>query len=221
MRPAILSTLAALSGLGLTQPEFPGLVTPVDIIESAVTQSLALLGPANQLSALNAPLVLIGAGPWAVRTLLRLPETVANKQTVITGFTDIVETLIEATSALPPTGGQFTGSDALAITDAFHSFSAAQAGLLGPVTQAASVVAMIPIVGTQVSEVLVDLMVSVDVSWYLSTPVQGRRNDGLRCCVKVLVDSLTGSLGGAGAGSIVTDMGPLSQALDAALAAFS
>lgn len=63
MHPAILSTLAALSGVGLTQPSLPPLVTLVDIIESAIAQSLALLKPANQLSVLNAPLLIIGAGP--------------------------------------------------------------------------------------------------------------------------------------------------------------
>lgn len=70
MRPTILFTLAALSGLGQTQPsplKFEGIF---NIIESAITQSINLLRPANQLTVANAPLMLIGAGPWAVRTLL-------------------------------------------------------------------------------------------------------------------------------------------------------
>lgn len=64
MRLAVLSTLAALSGLGIAQPD------PTDIIEmltDLTTICEDLMAPASQLTLLNAPLILIGAGPWTVR----------------------------------------------------------------------------------------------------------------------------------------------------------
>lgn len=65
MRLALLSTIAALSGLGIAEPNAPELIAGFN---SLTTKFQALLFPTSQLSALNAPLMLIGAGPWAVRT---------------------------------------------------------------------------------------------------------------------------------------------------------
>lgn len=73
MRPALLSTLAALSGLGLTQLNLENAVGEIiGALGIATTKSQGLMAPANQLSVLNTPLVLIGTGPLAVRRLLPL-----------------------------------------------------------------------------------------------------------------------------------------------------
>lgn len=168
MRPAILSTLAALSGLGLTQPSPSHFVNLFDIIESSVAQAVALRRPANQMSVYNAPLMLIGAGPWAVRTLLSPPETVSNKQTVITGFTNIANTLTAANSAFP-LPGQLTASDEQVLVDKFSSFSTTQAELVGVVVQAGGAVRMVPAVGPLVASAVQDVLICVDVSCHLPT----------------------------------------------------
>lgn len=67
MRLALLSTFAALSGLGLAVPVAQP--SPADIIAvftSLTSKCQALMAPANQLSVINAPLLLLGSGPWAV-----------------------------------------------------------------------------------------------------------------------------------------------------------
>lgn len=67
MRLALLSTFATLSGLGLAVPVAQP--SPTDIIAiftSLTSKCQALVAPANQLSVINAPLLLLGSGPWAV-----------------------------------------------------------------------------------------------------------------------------------------------------------
>jgi len=74
MRPALFSIIAALSGLSLAQP-LPGPVgNIVAVLTSLTAQCQTLMAPANQLSIINAPLMLLGAGPWTVRSLNTPPH---------------------------------------------------------------------------------------------------------------------------------------------------
>lgn len=72
MRPAaVLFPRAALFGLGLAVP-IDTAPDPTDIIEiftDLTTMCEDLKAPASQLSIFNAPLMLVGAGPWSVRHL--------------------------------------------------------------------------------------------------------------------------------------------------------
>lgn len=71
--------------------------------------------------------------------------------------------ITSGTSVLPPTG-QFTASEESAITDAFHSFSTAQAEVLGPITRAGAVAGMVPVIGPPTANLLSELLVFTDVS---------------------------------------------------------
>lgn len=72
MRLAVLSTNAVLYGLGIAQ-SIPTYI--IDILTDLTATCEGLLGPASQLSVLNAPLMLIGAGPWPVRHLPCVPTS--------------------------------------------------------------------------------------------------------------------------------------------------
>lgn len=93
-----------------------------------------------------------------------MSSSIANQQTVITGFINIATTITAASSALPPTG-QMSARDELAIKDTFHSFTTAQTTLLGTVRQsAAGALAMVPVVGPSVASALKDVSTVVHVS---------------------------------------------------------
>lgn len=101
MRLAVLSNIVALSGLAVTQPD------PTDIIAaltSLTTQCEDLMGPASQLSVLNAPLMLLGGGPWVVRPRCPpfSPKTAADRQSIINGFVDLVTDLDQVPATPPP-----------------------------------------------------------------------------------------------------------------------
>ena len=72
-------------------------------------------------------------------------------------------TLTAATSALPP-NSQLTGNDALAVTDAFRSFSTVQTALLNTVAQAGGVVDMLPIIGPPVASAVEGVSAAVEAS---------------------------------------------------------
>ncbi|KAK0743029.1 hypothetical protein B0T18DRAFT_174496 [Schizothecium vesticola] len=136
MRPALFFAIATLSGLGLAVSAVDDFV---DVLTSLTTECEALMGPASQVSVLNAPLFLLGAGPWA---------------TVVDGFADMAATLTAATSALPPTT-QFTDDDSAAVADAFSSFSTAQRGvLISSFIREGTVFKAVPGVGKRIAGVI-------------------------------------------------------------------
>lgn len=65
MRLTVLSNIAAaLSGLGIAQPNPTANV--IATLNSLTTKCQSLMAPASQLSVFNAPLMLLGRGPWVV-----------------------------------------------------------------------------------------------------------------------------------------------------------
>ena len=69
MRFSLLATLAALGSVAVAQ------LGPTEVVANvnALTDKCkSLVAPAQQLSIVNAPLLLIGQGPWVVRVLLYL-----------------------------------------------------------------------------------------------------------------------------------------------------
>lgn len=81
----------------------------VDNIKMLTTKSQALQGPAQSITIINGPLIVIGQGPF--------PQ-------IIAGFTDIVTTTTTAISQMQGTQPVKAGADADAIFDAFREVSA-------------------------------------------------------------------------------------------------
>lgn len=162
MRLAVFSTIAALSGLSLSQP---GPTDIIDAITSLITQCEDLMGPASQLSVLNAPLMLLGGGLWVVRPRCPpfSPKTAADRQSIINGFVDLV-TDLDQVAATPPPTAQFTGDDAMAVTNAFQGYGTAQRNVLDSVARVGFVVKIIPAVGPPVAGVLQNTAAAVKVS---------------------------------------------------------
>jgi len=67
MRFSVLTTIAALTGSTLAQLKANDVVNNIQVL---TTKSRNLLKPAEQLSIFNAPLLLLGQGPWAVTSFL-------------------------------------------------------------------------------------------------------------------------------------------------------
>ncbi len=70
MRFSIFATLAALGSRAVAQVISATVV--VANVNTLTDKCKALAAPAQQLSIVNAPLLLIGQGPWVVRVLLLL-----------------------------------------------------------------------------------------------------------------------------------------------------
>jgi LPS O-antigen subunit length determinant protein (WzzB/FepE family) len=66
MRFSIVATLAALGSVALGQATVSSAVV-VQSINTLTIKTQNLIEPANQLTVLNAPLLIIGQGPWPVR----------------------------------------------------------------------------------------------------------------------------------------------------------
>lgn len=76
MRPAAVHfSLAALFGFGRAVPigTAPDPTDVIGIFTDLTTMCEDLKAPASQLSVFNAPLMLVGAGPWSVRHLVLPP----------------------------------------------------------------------------------------------------------------------------------------------------
>ena len=71
MRFSILATLAALGSVAVAQLRPAVVVTNINTLTN---KCKVLIAPAQQLSIVNAPLLLIGQGPWVVRVLFFLPS---------------------------------------------------------------------------------------------------------------------------------------------------
>jgi len=113
-------------------------------IESLTTKSSSIIPSAQQLSAFNAPLLLVGQGPW--------PK-------VILGFTDIVTTAtgyITSMSAGPGVlpGEPYPGAEAAAIAEAFREFVSVHQDLLNILIGQGGFMSQIPFVGPPVAAVL-------------------------------------------------------------------
>ncbi|KAK5662309.1 hypothetical protein OQA88_8215 [Cercophora sp. LCS_1] len=148
MRFSIFTTTATL---GVALAQLPA-VDVVKNVETLTAKSQALLAPAQQLSITNAPLLLIGAGPWP---------------TVIGGFTDIIATAtgaIGAMSAGPK--ASYGGDDATAIGNAFRVFVKAHQDLLNTLIGKAGFLTKIPFVGPPVTAVLRGIESVVDTIAY-------------------------------------------------------
>lgn len=80
MRLALLSTVAALLGLGLAVPVAPADPDIAVVLKSLSRRCVALLAPASKLGIFYGPYRLLDPGPWTVRPSATLPlVAVANQ----------------------------------------------------------------------------------------------------------------------------------------------
>ncbi|KAI0407190.1 hypothetical protein F4802DRAFT_595416 [Xylaria palmicola] len=147
-----------------------------DGIKSITQKSQALQAPAQSITILNAPLIIIGQGPF--------PQ-------LITGFTDIVSTAAALAAQLPGTEpvqrrGEKEhardlsprGPDADLIFNAFREFVRVHQALLNILIGKAGLLAKIPIIGQPVATVLRQVENVVDtIAISLINLVQARAND--------------------------------------------
>ncbi|USP77998.1 hypothetical protein yc1106_05272 [Curvularia clavata] len=131
--------------------------------EDVSLASQALQAPAQSITLLNAPLVLIGQGPYSQ---------------IISGFTDIIST---ATTALVQMQGMLpvaAGADSDAIFDAFREIVRVHQTLLNILIGKAGLVESLPVVGTPVAAVLrQDENVVDTLAFTLIHTVQSRATD--------------------------------------------
>jgi len=145
MRLSILSTLAVFGSLAAAALPATDVVKN---IQTLTTKSKNLQTPATQLTLLNAPLLLIGSGPWPA---------------VITGFADIVFTATTVIGAMDAAGpASYAGADALAIGDAFRTFVRVHQDLLNILIGKTGFLTQIPFVGPPVAAVLRQIEAVVD-----------------------------------------------------------
>jgi hypothetical protein len=113
------------SALALSAPVMAA-ITPaqvVDNIKMLTQKSQALQAPAQSLTVVNGPLIIIGQGPFPVsstfqQTFSFVPLTI--NQQIITGFTDIVSTATTAISQMQGMAKVPAGANADAIFNAFR-----------------------------------------------------------------------------------------------------
>ncbi|PQE06983.1 UVI-1 protein [Rutstroemia sp. NJR-2017a BBW] len=117
-------------------------LTPAEIthnIQILTQKSQALQSPAQTISVINGPLILIGQGPFP---------------TIIAGFTDLVSTALTDIEAMQDTA-QITGAaDSTAIANAFREFVRVHQVLLNILIGKAGLFQTVPFIGQPIAAVL-------------------------------------------------------------------
>ncbi|EFQ93918.1 hypothetical protein PTT_08560 [Pyrenophora teres f. teres 0-1] len=148
-------------------------ITPAEVvvnIQSITSVSLKLQVPAQKISIVNGPLILIGQGPF--------PE-------LIVGFADIVS---KATLAIAGMQGMPTVPAGQATDDVFNAFR--EAILLNILIGKAGLFQSVPFIGTPIAAVLRQVEKVVDtIAFGLIATFEARAND-----FKTQAGMLTGSL---------------------------
>ncbi|KAK4211507.1 hypothetical protein QBC37DRAFT_484544 [Rhypophila decipiens] len=137
----------------------------VQNIRTLTTKSQALQAPAQSISIINGPLIIIGQGPFPI---------------LIAGFTDIVSTATVAIAAM--TEDRDTIADvpgAKAIADAFREFVRVHQALLNILIGKAGLLNPLPIVGQPIATILRQIESVVDTIAYglidIISPADERR----------------------------------------------
>ncbi|KAF3027932.1 hypothetical protein E8E12_000129 [Didymella heteroderae] len=141
-------------------------ITPAQIVSNIqlITQkSQALQAPAQSISIINGPLIVIGQGPF--------PE-------IIRGLSDIVITGTNAISQMQGTPAVVPGADSDAIYNAFREFVRVHQTLLNVLIGKAGLLNTVPYIGQPMSLVLRQVESVVDtIAFSLIDTVQSRTSD--------------------------------------------
>ncbi|CZT02327.1 uncharacterized protein RAG0_09550 [Rhynchosporium agropyri] len=152
--------------------------TPAQVVTNIklITQkSQALQAPAEKISLLNGPLIIIGLGPF--------PQ-------IITGFVDIVTTTTVALTQMNGMRPVPAGADSDAIFNAFREFVRVHQVLLNILIGKAGLFNTVPLIGTPIAAVLRQIEKIVDsVAFALIDAVQSRATD-----IQTQAKSLTGTV---------------------------
>ncbi|KAF2998488.1 hypothetical protein E8E13_003103 [Curvularia kusanoi] len=174
------------SAMALAVPALAQL-TPAQVVSNInmITQkSQALQAPAQSITIVNGPLIVIGQGPF--------PQ-------IIAGFTDIVSTATTAISQMQGMDPVPAGQPSDAIFDAFREFVRVHQALLNILIGKAGLFNTVPIVGQPVAAVLRQIENVVDtIAFGLIDQVESRAADlqaqaqTLDGTLQVCIDSYSG-----------------------------
>ncbi|KAH7345969.1 hypothetical protein BKA66DRAFT_602980 [Pyrenochaeta sp. MPI-SDFR-AT-0127] len=176
-RDIVVKCILLTSALALTAP-IVAQISPAQVVQNInlLTQkSQALQAPAQSITIVNGPLIIVGLGPF--------PPLIA-------GFTDIVST---ATTALAQMDGMPpvpSGAQSDAIFDAFREFVCVHQVLFNILIGKAGLFQTVPIIGQPVAAVLRQIEAIVDtVAFNLIENVQSRSSD-----LQAQAQSLSGTI---------------------------
>ncbi|KAG7285940.1 hypothetical protein NEMBOFW57_008236 [Staphylotrichum longicolle] len=162
----MVSLRSLVAGVALIAAPVMAALTPTQLadgIKILTTKSQALQAPAQSITILNAPLIVLGQGPF--------PQ-------IITGFTDIVSTatvIISQLNGMPPVAA---GPDSDLIFNAFREFVRVHQALLNILIGKAGIIEKVPVVGEPVASVLRSVESVVDtIAITLINNVQSRSAD--------------------------------------------
>ncbi|KAK4167931.1 hypothetical protein QBC43DRAFT_229374 [Cladorrhinum sp. PSN259] len=143
-----------------------GALTPAQIadgIKTLTTKSQALQPAAQSITLVNAPLIIIGQGPF--------PK-------LIVGFTDIVSTATAIIGQFDGTAPITSDADAKTVFDSFRAFVRVHQELLNILIGKAGILEKVPFVGQPIATVLRQVESVVDtISITLINTVEPKAND--------------------------------------------
>lgn len=158
-------TKFAVTALGLSNVVAAAL-TPSEIVANIniiTAKSQALQAPANSITLINGPLIIVGLGPFPP---------------IIRGFADIVATVTSDITAMQGTTRVTAAAEVKAIADAFREFVRVHQVLLNILIGKAGLFSIVPFIGVPVSAVLRQIEAVVDsIAFSLIAIVEGTAND--------------------------------------------
>lgn len=176
----LIATLAVIAPI--TAQTTPAQV--VSNIRMLTQKSQALQAPAQSITIINGPLIVIGQGPFPP---------------IIAGFTDIVSTATTALAQMQGMPKVPAGTDASAIFDAFREFVRVHQALLNILIGKAGLFTTIPFIGQPVAAVLKQVENVVDtIAFQLIDTVESRAADlqnqaaSLKSTIMVCINSYEG-----------------------------
>ncbi|KAK3389898.1 UVI-1 protein [Podospora didyma] len=162
-------------------------ITPAEVVNNikAVTmKSQALQAPAQSISIINGPLIIVGLGPFPA---------------IITGFADIVTTATAAVAQMQGNADVPAGPSAVAIADAFREFVRVHQALLNILIGKSGLFTTVPIIGAPVAQVLRSVEGVVDqIAFGLIDTVESQATslqadaDALKMTLRTAIDSYDG-----------------------------
>ncbi|KAK1640444.1 UVI-1 protein [Colletotrichum phormii] len=179
----------AVAALAICSDSVLGQTTPAQVVQNidmVTKKSNDLIAPAQKISLLNGPLIIVGLGPYPVTN----PFLPCDKKTIITGFVDIVSTVTTALAQMQGMPPVPAGPQSDAIFEAFREFVRIHQMLLNVLIGKAGLFSTVPFIGAPIAAVLRQVENIVDtVAFALIDAVQSRATD-----LQVQAGMLTGTI---------------------------
>ncbi|EOA91472.1 hypothetical protein ACJQWK_03078 [Exserohilum turcicum] len=132
-------------------------------IKTLTSKSMAIQAPAQSITIVNGPLIVVGLGPFP---------------TIIAGFTDIISTTSVAISQMQESTPIAAGADSDMIYEAFREFVRVHQALLNILIGKAGLFNTVPVIGQPVAAILQQLEGIVDkIAFDLIDLVEARASD--------------------------------------------